>query len=184
VELLFTGIFREHCIFGDFLMKYVLHTGIAFSFLFSLLSGVFGCQIGESNIQRQSLSSHRTGKQSPFQHRGGSQSPFQHKSKNSSPYKHNSNDKSSIQYGKYGKNGGGNGSGSWLCSAVGYYKSCRGGMCYPKTANGMGMGPTEGIARIQAEVNCNSHMTNMVIIGNMGDGAHVTAPCVSTTCSQ
>lgn len=78
---------------------------------------------------------------------------------------------------------------SWLCEAVGTYSSCMDNgdgykTCYDQTATGMGMGDSESTARVMAEVNCNDHMTSMVIAGNMGGGASTKMPCQSTTCSR
>ena len=82
------------------------------------------------------------------------------------------------------------GKGSWACNAVGTYRLCEGAagswgrVCHPRTATGMGMGATEMAARIFAETNCSSHMTRMIIIGNMGGGGHSVVPCRATSCRQ
>ncbi|MDX9719356.1 MAG: hypothetical protein RBU37_01320 [Myxococcota bacterium] len=78
---------------------------------------------------------------------------------------------------------------SWLCEAVGTDSSCMDNgdgykTCYDQTATGMGMGESESTARVMAEVNCNDHMTSLVIAGNMGGGASTKMPCRSTTCSR
>ena len=153
---------------------------IFFSFLFFVISG---CNINSEELSEQYLLTHSNSSK-PQSHRRKKENPYQHHVSSGSPYSHLSDTKTSMQNKLYGtKQGSGTGTGSWFCTAQGMYKECSGGICFPKTVSGSGMGETRAIASIAAEMNCSSHMTNMIIIGNMGGGAYSVMSCAVVMCN-
>lgn len=72
----------------------------------------------------------------------------------------------------------------WVCNAQGMWQRCetKGFQCYPQTTFMLGFGPTEPLARSNAESICNSSMSKLMSV-NFAYRTSVTAPCKTVKCT-
>ncbi|MCB9640160.1 MAG: hypothetical protein H6727_14795 [Myxococcales bacterium] len=83
------------------------------------------------------------------------------------------------------------GGASWRCHSMGRYQSCKKSYgsywergCLQRTSTAFGFGNSRMAASVQANGICSRHMTNMIIISNMGGVGSAISQCRTISCQK